>query len=490
MSITINHQPQNWIPVYSPIPYNLDSTKKNEVGFNYYAEIFSGNPLQDGFRIAELNIPPAPINGLGYMDIRRLVDSYTEYNVPETTDTFTEAPKQFVETFVQFGEQTPRWRFLTNTQDGAYVEFFSTNEHNFEVGDEIVISQDADYPSELQPYEGLHTVLEVPNTTRIIIDEVYLGVNNNVGGYISHADGRAITNKNLAEDTVYCFASSFTRDEMVSYDDGDWISVQNDASSKWLTNCPDFHSIGRDDELWLSTIQNQTNDAATLFISTSGDTFNELGTYEIANPFLAESKYMVQVAVGVDQILTNEADTTIVTGTFPVFTDDVKYYSVSMQDGSSNKLVPKNYKINDEYACSRFGNKKLMFRDRKGSLQTFNFPYKSKEKRSYKRKLYNHIDFGFNDSSFYNTPTDGGQRQFTIDERTEFQVYTDFISEAEADYFVKNLIASPQVYEYQSSGVYKPVVINNGSYEIKKRYNGLIQYKLTYSYALQDYLFV
>jgi hypothetical protein len=489
MAITINYRPETWTPVYAPIPYNLDSDNKNEIGFSYFVQVFSGTSLTDGVMISTNEIPPAPVNGLGYFDIRSIAQPYTVWTLPETNATFTSISDFFVPLYLRFGESTPRWRFTQNFVSGGFVAFLSSENHNFEVGDEIIVSQDIGYPQEIQAYEGLQTVSSI-SSNFIVTTQAFLGVSTGIGGFIKKADGSSITLSGLSTDTTYGFKSSFSRVEMTDYEESDWISVAVNNSSKWLTECPQNHKIGRDDEIWLTTLQNTTNDNRRLLIRTSGSSNTELGVYTIYNPFSADSKEAVAVAVGVDQINSQSDETYISFGSLPVFDENVTQYSVQTVDGSSNVLQRQNFVINDSFSCSRFGNKKLLFRDRKGSLITFNFPYKSTERKKYDRKLYKKIINGFSDSSPYFTyPTQGGQTQFTIDEKTEFDVYTDFITEEEGRFLVENLIPSPQVWEYQSALDYKPVVLKNGSFEIKQRLNGLVQYKLSYEYALDDYLF-
>ena len=173
MSLTIVGRPDTFSPVYNPMFFYIDSSNKNEEGFKYVIDIYSGN-TQDT-KLGRYKLFPRPNDGFGVADINQLLTSQVGYDVHQNNNIITGATNSFIDYNIVYGEEYVKyWPFYDNAYYGSapyvgYTMFYSNNgtTHNFVAGDKVLVQQDDGYYTSF--YNGTFTVLSA-STTAIIVD--------------------------------------------------------------------------------------------------------------------------------------------------------------------------------------------------------------------------------------------------------------------------------------------------------------------------------
>lgn len=187
-------QPDKFQPVYNPINFYVNSDNKTQEGFKYLADVFSAGTST---RFARYRPAPRPVDGYGVIDINQVLSSRVSFFIDQYQNIIADTPESYVNYDIEFGEEYVNyWRFYDNFDGGSQTGFngggliSATQAHTFEVGDQIYIQQDPGYVNE--GYNGVHTVLNVPNPYSVILDIPFSGSPAN-GGTAVYADRRKTT---------------------------------------------------------------------------------------------------------------------------------------------------------------------------------------------------------------------------------------------------------------------------------------------------------
>lgn len=149
-------------------------------------------------------------------------------------------------------------------------------------------------------------------------------------------------------------------------------------------------------------------------------------------------------------------------------------YNVIVNNGSKYMTVKR--KIIDN--CSPFKNYRLMFLNRLGGWDFYNFNYDSKLSMSVERKEFNKVlDWDYNVG-------DRGISVLTIDASEQVILTTDWISEYDYTY-LKELITSPSVYLIDEDNKLKiPIVVTDTNWEQKTQLRDKVFFlTLTFKYS-------
>jgi hypothetical protein len=88
MAITLIASPDQHHPAYNPVHWVLDSNIKTQPGFRYVFQIFDAGTTD---LLAEIKVAPRPVDGYGYCDISKILQSKVDKTDPFTTVTFISA---------------------------------------------------------------------------------------------------------------------------------------------------------------------------------------------------------------------------------------------------------------------------------------------------------------------------------------------------------------------------------------------------------------
>lgn len=103
MAITQKQAPKEFVPVYNPIEWVMDSDKKTENSFKYVADVFvSGVTTPAFFR---LKTQADPSKGFGVFDIHRILENFLSSDIDKSTFGFQRNQQSFIRYDIKFGEE-------------------------------------------------------------------------------------------------------------------------------------------------------------------------------------------------------------------------------------------------------------------------------------------------------------------------------------------------------------------------------------------------
>jgi hypothetical protein len=430
MAMTIIAEPQDFTPAYNECKFIVNSTNVNNDGFRYIFEIFESGTLN---RIGYYKALPTYGTGYGEQDLSKLLSNMVSYDFNPTITTFYDAANSYYKYDVKIGEEYIYTLSYTASlvNNGGNVRITAT--HAFQVGDQLNITQ-ADGGVANPGVEGLHTVIAITGTTNFTINALWSEVTDaTINGSIKYADNRKDINLNeISTINKYVFNGAISWIDMPFYDQDDYVLDNNRAL--WLTDQPFTFSCTLGQDLWLNLKDNglQLNERV-YFTNDDGDVFYKS---------ISGGDYIKGVAVGPN----NYGSLTLVSGTAPLVKQDTKWYTVTYYDGA---IIPTaksaTYRINID-TRTLISESHILFLDRMGSWSSFAFQLKSYEKGNIKRETYNKDVPGYVTSSQWKYNTwEQGQTNFNTQVTKTYDLNTNWMSEAEANYF-QQLLTSPQTY--------------------------------------------
>jgi hypothetical protein len=430
MAMTIIAEPQDFTPAYNECKFIVNSTNVNNDGFRYIFEIFESGTAN---RIGYYKALPTYGTGYGEQDLSKLLSNMVSYDFNPTITTFYDAANSYYKYDVKIGEEYIYTLSYTASlvNNGGNVRITAT--HAFQVGDQLNITQ-ADLGVANPGVEGLHTVISITGTTSFTINALWSEVTDaTINGSIKYADNRKDINLNeISTLDKYVFNGAISWIDMPFYDQDDYVLDNNRAL--WLTDQPFTFSCTLGQDLWLNLKDNglQLNERV-YFTNDDGDVFYKS---------ISGGDYIKGVAVGPN----NYGSLTLVSGTAPLVKQDTKWYTVTYYDGA---IIPTaksaTYRINID-TRTLISESHILFLDRMGSWSSFAFQLKSYEKGNIKRETYNKDVPGYVTSSQWKYNTwEQGQTNFNTQVTKTYDLNTNWMSEAEANYF-QQLLTSPQTY--------------------------------------------
>ena len=424
-------EPQNFTPAYNECKFIVDSTNKNLDGYRYIFEVYESGTAN---RIGYYKALPTYGTGYGEQDLSKLLSNMVSYDFNPSITTFYDATNSYYKYDIKIGEEYIFTLSYTASlsDDSGNVEITPSAAHPFVVGDQLNISQ-ADLGVANPGVEGLHTVIAVNGTTSFTINALWSEVTDaTINGSIKYADNRKDINLNEINSVdKYVFNAAIAWIDMPFYDQTDY--TLDNTSGLWLTNQPLTFSCTLGQDLWLNLKDPGVNlNERVYFTNDDGDVFYKS---------IAGSEFIKGVAVGPN----NYGSLTLVSGTAPLVKQDTKWYTVTYHDGALNTAKSVSYKINIDTRVL-ISESHILFLDRMGSWSSFAFQLKSYEKGTIKRETYNKDVPGYVTSSQWKYRTwEQGQTNFNTQVTKTYDLNTNWMSEAEANYF-QELLTSPQTY--------------------------------------------
>ena len=469
-STTIIAQPQQLMPAYNPIKYIIDNTNKNEPGFRYIFSIYPATGSHTSATlVAQYRVLPAWSTGYGEQDISLLMQSLVTYNETGfyygvSYDTSESWYQYDVDLGYEYIDNIYYTATLTNT--GGNVTIVKNPTQPFVAGDQVVITQD-DGGLANPALEGLHTVISATaNTLTVNVLFSTLTVTS-INGTITYADLRKtqVLNDEVIEDQEV-FNGAYndylnTIYESLPFNSYNYLGLANPFGYLMTSNLPTDGSV-----------------APSAF-------FNAQFYYNLR--VYAAYNYEVEWYDMNDNLLDNASFNPASDGIWAVFvgptgnvTED--YYVSIYSDGPTGN---DSYYFKYDNRCT-INDQQLIYLDRMGSWQSFNFQLRTYEKGQITREQYNqHIDGQVDNSQWVGVSLQKGFRTYNTNVTKTLDLNTNWMAEYDAKRF-QELLTSPQVY-YSSENYFCACVVEATSFEVFSQKNKkLIKQSVTIKLAQQD----
>lgn len=150
-------------------------------------------------------------------------------------------------------------------------------------------------------------------------------------------------------------------------------------------------------------------------------------------------------------------------------TPDVKSYSlVAEVDGVGG------WALNVDVICQpRFEAIPLHFLNALGGYDTFYFSLANREQRAIEKKTFDEIEWAYGNNSMNRANSNGvfygGSNQFYTSQTITYRLISDWVNYVDYNW-LKELIASPEVYMEKTENQFIPVIINTNTWTEKKRF--------------------
>ena len=471
-STTIIAQPQQLMPAYNPIKYIIDNADNNAPGFRY---IFTIYPAGSATQIAQYKTLPVFGTGYGEQDISRLMQSLVTYN--ETGITYVEGgnPYNVSESWyqydIEFGYEFTSNIVYTNSlveSGGGDVEIQYTA-HGFVLGDQITITQAAGGIAANPAVEGLHTVIYASANLFVINARWNTVTDDTINGTVTYADLRKTQ---VLDDEIIEDQEVFN---------GAYNSFNNTAYQYLPFPSSQYLSDGAEARFMISTYNIQYYPAAAFY---AAQIYYNLRVYGGAN-------YDVEWYDMSDNLLDSASFNPAADGIYAVFvgpTENVlEDYYINVSSDIGGFSMPACYFTYDN-RCPINQTNQLIYLDRMGSWQTFEFQLRTYEKGQITREQYNqHIDGQVVSNEWVGVNLQKGFRTYNTNVTKTFDLNTNWMGQNDADRF-QELLTSPQVYySYNGGEFFAACVVEANTFEVFSQKNKkLIKQSVTIRLAQQD----
>lgn len=473
MSITLQGQPGVPSPGYNRLVYYVLSNQINQPGFRYVwkAYVAGTSTLIGTWRTA-----PRSQDGIGELDLQKVMSNYLTYTKPFTNTTSIDATGSYTSYDVKlYEEYNIPWTY----QDFQYVstgtwtgytkltQTTSTQSHSFVAGDQVNISTTT--TGVTAPINGLHTVVNVPNSTTIIIDIKFPGSGGVIGGTVKYADNR----KTLSS-LMYTFSNQFIFNgalpfsQFPTYSPSSYTLAQTSTNIVALTNLP-YGTDSSSNALWCTPTQDLTINFGNSQYDTSARTqtirfTNSNGDVLTRSIWTGGGQgYVRQIAVGPN----NANPTTVVSGTIPLLKSNTEWIEFEMF--SPTQTTSKKYRYYIDRRC-RINTYDILFMDRMGSFLSYSFQLRSKETGQITRDDYKQRIGDFVTNKYSYNLYDLGTTVYNSSVEKTYELNTDWMNDRMSTLF-EELLTSPYVFIKTEGGSYYSCTVQEKGFTVERQKN-------------------
>jgi hypothetical protein len=247
--------------------------------------------------------------------------------------------------------------------------------------------------------------------------------------------------------SFYAWNGAMQYKEFHDFDYDDY--VVDDSSAKFLTNAPSQLMIGLGQQFAINFLNTITSTVKKGVVKTYDSTGTIINTYTIDNGYYtvgASDIYnrMVSWGVGPD----NLNNSTLSSGSQPVITSNVNYYTVYLADNSNN-VISETKRFNIDTRYTKYGVNRFWWLNRLGGFDAYSYDLLSSRGVSINRTEYHKLMGSFDsatspDTWHYNIG-DRGRTNISIDAQVKFSYNSNWLTEDEA-VWMEELFTSPEVY--------------------------------------------
>lgn len=474
MAISVIQSASTLSPAYNPMVFVVDSTNKNNLSFRYIFDIYNDTT---SVKIASVKVAPEPLSGYGYTDISRIINTNLTYDINPTLTAATSASSSIIKYRVELSEEfLYAWPFNDTTfVSGGITSVDGSTAHLFQVGDQVKIIADN---LTLHPNaNGLHTVISI-GATSFVTDVPFVSSIANPGD-VYFANNQKTTNTGATLSNLYAFNGALSSQDFRTYNQANYTIPQSPSGTtrEMLTDMPSIFNMTPDQDLFLNFFKD-TGDIVSVnakFANSNGDAF-QMGSVWTSS----FSSRIGQFAAGPN----NANPLTVTTGTLPLVKSDTEWYDVWLSTAASTQLTQK-YRINIDRRC-KIEDYEILFLDRMGSFVSYAFQLRAKETGSIERKNYNQFLGTIDNTGWSYETTDGGQTNYSINVNKDLELNTNWMTDEMSVYF-EQLLTSPVTFIKDTDGLYYPVIIQDGGFEVTRQKNkNLIKKTIKVRYSNQN----
>jgi len=262
------------------------------------------------------------------------------------------------------------------------------------------------------------------------------------------------------EDTIVAYKGKQTKLDFINWTPS---SYEFAASSLWLTLFP------RTEKRFVELAK----DYHFMYLTDSNTLDFTVDLYDSSDSLLASGSSGSAIRDVVSIITINNAVLLATYGHTQNNIDNTKYFEIYCDNGAVDSEKLKVYVDNDiNGRCVSTSDKTIEFLSKVGSLETYRFTKRSQEGAKIKGQEFQE-QFGYFDDSNAWDFNQGGLTDYVKTAERSLQVQTDFISEDEYNWLVKNLLESPLVY-INESGTLVKCKVRTSKYEYKTNANDMV----------------
>jgi hypothetical protein len=482
--------PQVFVPVYNPIYYKFALTNFTDIGFRYLISLT--NEIT-GEQIANFNIIP-DIDGTGYIDVSKYLSNFTtvDFIDYQYEGFMSDCQNSYIKYQISLGyEANEQWNYLSYTASSVnginYTELVQNDQvtvNNFGVGDQVSITT---LNGLTAPLNGLHTVLASTQYS-VTIDALFPGTSSTpIGGSVRYSDNRKTRyNDVYILENNYAWNGALDWKVYKNYDYLDYYIEEGSGEPDiyLLTSLrpytgypeddyPDYY-VTPDQDFFFNFAYN-TSANLRLYIYDNSGTSSFLPISGTGGVGLASNGLIRQFKLNFNEILASGE-----------LSSDAEWYEFQLWD--STNAISLNYRFYIDKRC-KIEDYEILFMDRHGSLLSFAFPLRAKEKGQIQRDMYNkYIDI-FSGTSLTPEITnttldlkDAGKTIYNVDLTKEIELNTNWMTDKMSVLF-EELLTSPYTW-IKKDETYYPCIVKENSFEIERQKNkNLIRKTITVEYG-------
>lgn len=479
ISISVLTTPTAFEPINAPLWFRINSASSGLTDFKY---IFKPDWRTEPYSSTTYNtlgtyrIPPKPGTGDGLFSPHRPLKSFLNGNNSvivnpfATTGFIITSATALIDYRMAYGfEYNPNKYFTDTISVSGYMGLTFSTTHDFVAGDLITI--DKSNKNYNPQYDGTCSVVSVPNAYSIKTDKVFSST------LLAGESGYVINHYRIAGTVSGFYTWNGTRqyDERTKNFSQYLIATQSGSTGAFLTNLYNTTAnkakpVKLDDYETLSLCLNTTPlGPYYLYVNTFNASGTLLNTYTCGTVSAGNTYRRLEVGIGPMNLPS-------------VNFTNVDYYRVYIANASYVVSEYRFYKIDTQ--CSNYDKQRLVFLNRMGGFDYFNFTLDTKRSVGISRTEYEKM------LAYNYTVGDRGKTILAQKAEVKMTMNSNWITENESTW-LEELLTSPDVYILTTNNTKLPIIITDTSYEVKtylrnQVFNLILNYKFAYDINLQN----
>jgi len=479
ITVTATTTPDAFAPVNAPLWFIFSGFTAGLQDFNYVINVNSkfepfglSSPAEKTF--GPYKIPPRPTTGDGWFTPAKILKGGFSNFVNPFINGFSGINEAYVQYDLDYGwEYNPNSAFTaTYSGSGGNFGIVVADNSDFQVGDVIKLSKDNKAVN--SSYDGLQTITALSGATGITLNTQYgIPVTNESGSIFFHSRITGTTG------TFRAYNGTRQYDERtVDFGDIYLIDVSSTATlEKFLYTYPQARKkVFIDSYETLSFIASSTNSYSVTVERFDADG-NVIGTVGGTPTLVAagQARRRWDFGVGPQNIIEQ-------TGNANYF-NNVAYYTVRITTSGAANTVSETITFEIVPNCSIYDNYRIVFMNRVGGYEYFDFKMNHKKTTNIERTEYGKIlDWNY-------SMGERGRDILSIKATETFEINSDWVSEVEAEW-LQQLFTSPDVYVIRNNELH-PIIVTDSSYQSKNTlreqiFNVVVNFKYAYPINLQN----
>ncbi len=295
--------------------------------------------------------------------------------------------------------------------------------------------------------------------------------------------------------TTPAYASGSNQDYIVWNGIVDWKEYPDYDPANYVYDAivgdiPYLNTISEEDTYedksnYLYALTSQAGDILEIQIDTYNASGGLIASSAIPNPYEASSTYTDKyICIDVGHKGLTEIPSGLVTGTYPIMTDNVAYYTISDSAvvlGVGTVTLKKTIYVKCE---PKYDVYTVQYLKKNGAFQTLNFSKLSENVLNKTQTTYSNLPFTYESNIYSYNPSARVTKVLSTERTNSVTLNTDWMTPEEVEYH-QDLLDSPIIYfDFGSSADHLQVMLDTNSVRLNKRYNDkLFNLTMTFTYA-------